>query len=125
MSDDTEGQARRRLAELGRNPGAPDTPAQRLVEDAALVGGMLAAAEARQGPAGDEDEAAVAAALALLAALRLSLDRLEAGVVQQARRLKLDWRQIAAYQGMNSSQAASQRYARLVTRLEEIRQGVR
>lgn len=37
----------------------------------------------------------------------------------------MDWRQIAGHQGLNSSQAASQRYQRLVTRLEEIRQGVR
>jgi hypothetical protein len=36
----------------------------------------------------------------------------------------MDWRQIAQHQGLNSSQAASQR-CQLMTRLEVIRQGVR
>ncbi|MQY11023.1 hypothetical protein SRB5_11370 [Streptomyces sp. RB5] len=122
MPEDADDEARRHLAALAGGPADPDTPAQRLAQDAALVGRMLAAADTHRAP---EDEAAVAAALALLAGLRLSLDRLEAGVVLEARRCGMDWRQIAARQGLNSSQAASQRYQRLVTRLEEIRQGVR
>lgn len=43
-------------------------------------------------------------------------------MVIEARRRGMDWRQIAERQGLNSSQAASQR---LMTRLEVIRQGVR
>jgi hypothetical protein len=43
----------------------------------------------------------------------------------EARRLGMDWKTIADYQGLKSQQAASQRYQRLMTRLEEIRPGVR
>lgn len=67
----------------------------------------------------------VAAALGLFEEMREQLDRLETQVVIEARRCGMDWRQIAQHQGLNSSQAASQRYQRLMTRLEEIRQGVR
>ncbi|MDX3315421.1 MULTISPECIES: hypothetical protein [Streptomyces] len=67
----------------------------------------------------------VAAGLSLFEVMRVALDRLETQVVIEARRRGMDWRQIAGHQGLNSSQAASQRYQRLVTRLEEIRQGVR
>ncbi|MFF7206138.1 hypothetical protein [Streptomyces sp. NPDC008141] len=67
----------------------------------------------------------VGAALGLFDDMREQLDRLETQVVIEARRLGMDWRQIAQCQGLNSSQAASQRYQRLMTRLEEIRQGIR
>lgn len=67
----------------------------------------------------------VGAALGLFEDMREELDRLETQVVIEARRRGMDWRQIAVHQGLNSSQAASQRYQRLMTRLEEIRQGVR
>ncbi len=67
----------------------------------------------------------VAAALSLFDQMRLALDQLEAQVVVEARRCGMDWKQISRHQGFNSSQAASQRYQRLTTRLEEIRQGIR
>ncbi|MFD3437059.1 hypothetical protein ACFWU3_06090 [Streptomyces sp. NPDC058685] len=67
----------------------------------------------------------VGAALGLFEEMRVQLDRLETQVVIEARRLGMDWRLIAQHQGLNSSQAASQRYQRLMTRLEEIRQGIR
>ncbi|MFE5709581.1 hypothetical protein ACFQ7J_01935 [Streptomyces sp. NPDC056501] len=57
--------------------------------------------------------------------MRTALDWLETQVVIEARRRGMEWRQIASHQGMKSSQAASRRYQRLVTRLEEIRQGIR
>jgi hypothetical protein len=57
--------------------------------------------------------------------MRHQLDQLESRVVIEARRRGMDWRQIAQHQGLNSQQAASQCYQRLMTRLEEICQGVR
>ncbi len=134
MSDDTETTARRR-APAGR-PSADDAPAslppaaraftEDLQQDVAFLNGLLG------GPAGnggtghpkvsDED---VAAALGLFENMRTALDRMEAQVVIEARRRGMEWREIAGHQGMKSSQAASQRYQRLVTRLEEIRQGIR
>jgi hypothetical protein len=57
--------------------------------------------------------------------LRLELDDLEAQALIEARRRGMDWRQISQAQGLKSPQAASQRYQRRVTRLEEMRQGIR
>ncbi|MFC9816325.1 hypothetical protein ACFVJM_30180 [Streptomyces virginiae] len=133
MSDDSETTARR--APAGR-PSADDAPAslppaaraftEGLQQDVAFLDGLLAGTT-RSGEAGrhkvsDED---VAAALGLFEDMRTALDRLEAQVVIEARRRGMEWREIAGHQGMKSSQAASQRYQRLVTRLEEIRQGIR
>lgn len=91
------------------------------------MGRLLAAAD---GQSNDGQQSGVipddvGAALGLFEDMREELDRLETQVVIEARRRGMDWRQIAAHQGLNSSQAASQRYQRLMTRLEEIRQGVR
>ncbi|MFJ5139017.1 hypothetical protein [Streptomyces sp. NPDC088707] len=123
MSDDLGIEPRTGLAGL---PPGDGVPAGALQRDAALLGRLLADA-GQGGGAGergvsDED---VAAALALFEDMRTALDRLEAQVVIEARRRGMEWRQIASHQGMKSSQAASQRYQRLVTRLEEIRQGIR
>ncbi|MFI8192448.1 hypothetical protein ACIF8T_27305 [Streptomyces sp. NPDC085946] len=117
----------RRSAGAGESTGGR-APARRLAEDAALLERLLTATARQQEDGGrDPDVTAddVAAALGMFADMRLSLDRLETQVVIEARRRGMDWRQIAGHQGLNSSQAASQRYQRLVTRLEEIRQGVR
>ncbi|MFD4741395.1 hypothetical protein ACFWNQ_29100 [Streptomyces virginiae] len=136
MSDDTETTARRGpVAPLGRTPvdGAPASlpPVARaltegLQQDVAFLDGLLAGTAAIDGTGhpqvSDED---VAAALGLFEGMRTALDQLEAQVVIEARRRGMDWREIAGHQGMKSSQAASQRYQRLVTRLEEIRQGIR
>ncbi|MER5204800.1 hypothetical protein [Streptomyces sp. NPDC002825] len=107
-------------------PSAEGALGKSLQHDVALLEGLLAHA-APTGTAGqhtvpDED---VAAALGLFEDLRTALDRLETQVVIEARRRGMEWREIARHQGMRSSQAASQRYQRLVTRLEEIRQGIR
>jgi hypothetical protein len=47
--------------------------------------------------------------------MRLCLDKLETQVVIEARRRGMDWRQVAHHQGLNSSQAACQRYQRLAS----------
>ncbi|MBB4890969.1 hypothetical protein FHS38_007062 [Streptomyces netropsis] len=129
MAGDAQGEARQRLSNLvdGNGLAADGNPARRLEEDAALLGRLLAAAGPlhSDGQMPDMAEDDMGAGLGLLTDMRLSLDRLEAQAVMEARRQGMDWRQIAQHQGLNSSQAASQRYQRLVTRLEEIRQGVR
>ncbi|WP_329286805.1 hypothetical protein [Streptomyces sp. NBC_00691] len=117
---------RSRFAGLPELPPREDAPAHVLQGHAVLLGALLAATERSGGVEGQtvaDDE--VAAALGLFEDMRTALDRLEAQVVIEARRRGMEWRQIAGHQGMKSSQAASQRYQRLVTRLEEIRQGIR
>jgi hypothetical protein len=119
--------ARRRLSELAADPASCWAPARSLEEDAALLGRLLMTAANHQQSGGQADATPddVGAALSLFEGMRHQLDRLETQVVIEARRRDMDWRQIAHHQGLNSSQAASQRYQRLMTRLEEIRQGVR
>jgi hypothetical protein len=112
---------------VAEEPAVGWAPAHRLEQDAALLGRLLTAAGHQHGD-GQHLEVSVddvAAGLSLFEDMRVALDRLETQVVIEARRRGMDWRQIAGHQGLNSSQAASQRYQRLVTRLEEIRQGVR
>ncbi|WP_225834301.1 hypothetical protein [Streptomyces sp. NK08204] len=128
MAHDTRETARLRLAALTARPAAGGAPAYRLAEDAALLGRLLAVTGRVWADAEDVPEITVGdigAALSLFDGLRLQVDRLESQVVMEARRRGMDWRQIAQHQGLNSSQAASQRHQRLTTRLEEIRQGVR
>ena len=101
-------------------------PARELELDASLLGRVLLAMTTAHDdgmPEVTPDE--LGAALSLFEQMRIQLDRLETQVVIEARRRGMEWRQIAPHQGLGSSQAASQRYQRLVTRLEEIRQGVR
>ncbi|MDH6576897.1 hypothetical protein [Kitasatospora sp. MAP5-34] len=123
--------ARTRLAALDarpelRNDGRPAwQPAGHLWETSALLGKVM---DACTRPAGDLPEVGpdeLGAALGLFEELRLQLDHLESQVIIEARRRGMDWRQIADEQGLNTPQAASQRYQRLMTRLEEIRLGVR
>ncbi|WP_240804021.1 hypothetical protein [Streptomyces sp. A0592] len=134
MPDDTETTARRRP--LAGQPSAEDASAslpptacaltEGLQQDVAFLNRLLASTtgsgETGHPKASDED---VAAALSLFEDMRAALDRLEVQVVIEARRRGMEWREVAGHQGMKSSQAASQRYQRLVTRLEEIRQGIR
>ncbi|MFE9452081.1 hypothetical protein [Streptomyces sp. NPDC006739] len=128
MAHDVQEEARRRLSALAEPTAAGCAPAHQMARDAALLGRLLTAA-GRPGPDGartpDVTMDDVGAALSLFEHLRHQLDRLESQVVMEARRRGMDWRQIAGHQGLNSSQAASQRHQRLTTRLEEIRQGVR
>jgi hypothetical protein len=128
MPRDSRQQARERLSALAPAPADDDTTVARQVErDASLIGQLLAAAgePADDGQAPGASRADVGAALGLFEDMREQVDRLETQVVIEARRRGMDWRQIAQHQGLNSSQAASQRYQRLMTRLEEIRQGIR
>lgn len=131
MAHDATDEARRRLTALTGTTAAC-RPASRIASDAALLGGLLTAVG--RIPQDDDDGAGrepavsaddVGAALSLFEGLRLQLDHLESSVVMEARRRGMDWREIARHQGLNSSQAASQRHQRLTTRLEEIRRGVR
>ncbi|MFE7094428.1 hypothetical protein [Streptomyces erythrochromogenes] len=126
MPEDTETTARRGpVAPTGR-PAIDGPVAEGLLRDVAFLDGLLAGA-AGSGETGQHGASAedVAAALGLFEDMRTALDRLEAQVVIEARRRGMEWREIARHQGMKSSQASSQRYQRLVTRLEEIRQGIR
>ncbi|MFI6937325.1 hypothetical protein [Streptomyces sp. NPDC050287] len=128
MARDARDEARRRLSALAPDPTAQWAPARSLERDAALLGRLLTAAANHQqtgGRAADVTSDDLGAALSLFEDMRHQLDRLESQVVIEARRRDMDWRQIAQHQGLNSQQAASQRYQRLMTRLEEIRQGVR
>ncbi|MFD5634804.1 hypothetical protein ACFWJM_11775 [Streptomyces sp. NPDC127077] len=129
MPRDSRQQARERLSALAHASGdRQDTTAARRIEQDALLVGRLLAAAGEQNDHGREPGVIpedVGAALGLFEDMREQLDRLETQVVIEARRRGMDWRQIAVHQGLNSSQAASQRYQRLMTRLEEIRQGVR
>ncbi|MFE5824303.1 hypothetical protein ACFQ7B_21415 [Streptomyces erythrochromogenes] len=126
MSDDTRTTARRGPVAPAGPPAVDGAVAEGLQRDVAFLDGLLAGAagsgETEQHSASERD---VAAALGLFEDMRTALDRLEAQVVIEARRRGMEWREIARHQGMKSSQASSQRYQRLVTRLEEIRQGIR
>lgn len=127
-SDDASDRARRRLSALAADPATGCAPARRLEQDAALLGRLLTAAADHQHSGGQAPDVAgedVGAGLSLFEDMRTALDQLESQVVMEARRRGMDWRQIARHQRLNSSQAASQRYQRLMTRLEELRQGVR
>ncbi|MFF4749161.1 hypothetical protein ACWD5R_29440 [Streptomyces sp. NPDC002514] len=128
MALDAQDDARGRLSALEDGPAAERGAARRLEEDVALLGRLLTAAAGHRrhdGPPADVTVDDIGAGLSLFEDMRVALDRLETQVVIEARRRSMDWRQIARHQGLNSSQAASQRYQRLMTRLEEIRQGVR
>lgn len=127
MPRDSRRQARERLSALAHASTDDTTAARHVEQDASLIGRLLAAAgeQGHHGQAPGVVPADVGAALGLFEDMREQLDRLETQVVIEARRRGMDWRQIAQHQGLNSSQAASQRYQRLMTRLEEIRQGVR
>ncbi|MER7179489.1 hypothetical protein ABT404_08390 [Streptomyces hyaluromycini] len=128
MTRDARDEARRRLSALAEDPTAHWAPAYRIEKDAALVERLMMAAANHQqsgGHAADVTPDDVGAALSLFEDMRHQLDQLETQVIIEARRRDMDWRQVARHQGLNSSQAASQRYQRLMTRLEEIRQGVR
>jgi hypothetical protein len=128
VADTSRNDTRLRLPASADGATDEGAPAGRLARDAALVGDLVTAAADHQRSGGVAPDVAVedvGAVLGLFEGMRTELDMLETQVVIEARRRGMDWKQIAACQGLRSSQAASQRYQRLVTRLEEIRQGVR
>ena len=63
--------------------------------------------------AGGTDVDAVTAALGRVPAARCELDRVEAGLIADARSAGLSWRQVAAALGLGTAQAAEQRAIRL------------
>jgi hypothetical protein len=116
------------LSALADDPTASWAPARLLEQDAALINKLMTTATNPQrsdGQAPDVTPEDMGAALSLFEDMRRQLDKLETGVIVESRLRGLNWKQVAQYQGLKSSQAASQRYQRLMTRLEEIRQGVR
>lgn len=128
MAEDSPEKARERLSALTDDSTAHWVPAHHLAQDAALISKLMVIAAGHQhgdGRMPDVTLEEVGAALTLFDDMRNQLEKLETQVVIEARRRGMDWKRIAAHQGLKSSQAASQRYQRLMTRLEEIRQGVR
>jgi len=65
------------------------------------------------------DEKVVAAGLGLLASARAELDQVEAGLLFAARGAGMTFQQIAGVLGLGSGQAAQQRMARVLSRLEQ------
>ncbi|MGF1430170.1 hypothetical protein [Kitasatospora sp. LaBMicrA B282] len=100
-------------------------PAHRLWESSAVLSKLLGAGARAGQPQAEISVDELGAALAVFEELRIRLDELECQVIMEARRRGLEWQQIRDEQGLRSPQAAAQRYQRLMTRLEEIRQGVR
>ncbi|MBO2458286.1 DNA-binding protein [Actinomadura violacea] len=76
-----------------------------------------------RGNAGDLDERAVMAALALLPAARAEMDQVEAALMFTARAQGLSWPQISRAMGLASAQAAQQRFGRVSGRVENRREG--
>ncbi|MEU7334768.1 hypothetical protein [Streptomyces sp. NPDC007074] len=127
MAQDGPRRARDRLSAWAA-AGPDDTAAARRVgRDASLLGRLLAAAAERN--AGGRSHGMtpddVGAEPVLFEDLRRQVDLPETQVVVESRSRGMDGRRIARYQGLNSSQAASRRPQRLMTRLDENRQGVR
>lgn len=67
----------------------------------------------------DVDPGVVAAGLGLLGAARAELDQMEAGLLFAARAAGVTFQQIAAALGLGSGQAAQQRMARVLSRLDQ------
>ena len=65
------------------------------------------------------DEEVVAAGLGLLASARAELDQVEAGLLFAARAAGMTFQQIASVLGLGSGQAAQQRMARVLSRLDQ------
>ncbi|AHD21307.1 DNA-binding protein [Rhodococcus pyridinivorans SB3094] len=81
---------------------------------AALAGGV-------HSPGPDEpevDDADVIAALGLVPKARAEMDQLEALILRIARERGMTWQEIAFGLGLGSTQAARQRYERLVKRVD-------
>lgn len=81
---------------------------------AALAGGV-------HSPGPDEpdvDDADVVAALGLVPKARAEMDQLEALILRIARERGMTWQEIAFGLGLGSTQAARQRYERLVKRVD-------
>ncbi|GIF00055.1 DNA-binding protein [Paractinoplanes rishiriensis] len=79
---------------------------------AGLSGGSIVAA-AGEPPVDDDD---LVAALTLVPSVRADLDALELQLLEAARRAGMTWQDIAYSLGLNTPQAARQRYERLLSR---------
>lgn len=82
---------------------------------AALAGGSAAPEQGEP----DVDDADIIAALGLLPRARAEMDQLEALFLGVARQRGMTWQEIAFGLGLGSTQAARQRYERLVKRIED------
>lgn len=93
-------------------------PAAAIVKAADLVGHVIyqvaatAGGSRRHGPP-DIDPEDVRAALRLIPTVRAAADRLETSILTAARTCDLTWREIAESLGLDSPQAAAQRWGRL------------
>ncbi|GAA1681802.1 hypothetical protein GCM10010977_31510 [Citricoccus zhacaiensis] len=109
--------ARRRLLDAGAD-GLPRFPWQRAgspPDDLTLLRYALERANAALGRADHEE---LRAALQLVDSARADLDALEAGLLLVARAEGLTWPDIAQQLGVNSPQAAQQRFQRVSSRTE-------
>jgi hypothetical protein len=67
----------------------------------------------------DVDPEVITAGLGLIGAARSELDQIEAGLLFAARAAEVTFQQIAAALGLGSGQAAQQRMARVLARLDQ------
>ena len=111
-----EREARERLADGARTGRLLKAPNEQwgAAEPANLIGRVLLATTHGKGshPA-EVDPADICAALALVAPARRDMDRLETQIIMIARNQNLPWRVIAEALGLQSPQAAAQRWQRL------------
>src|ERR1039457_6661091 len=111
-----EREARERLADGARTGRLLKVPNEQwgAAEPANLIGRVLLATTHGKGshPA-EVDPADICAALALVAPARRDMDRLETQIIMIARNQNLPWRVIAEALGLQSPQAAAQRWQRL------------
>lgn len=100
---------------------------QRPLPDVEAIGKVIEAVDAEvhadegraaAGTAPEIDAMDLAAALVVLQAARLDMDRLEVGLIDAVRRAGLDWATIASVLDLPDAAAARQRYAALRPRLD-------
>lgn len=84
-----------------------------------LVAGLTAGSIVTDPPEPDVDADDLVAALTLLPEIRAELDALEKHLLDVARRGGMTWQDIAFGLGLNTPQAAKQRYERLASRTAE------
>ncbi|MBL7262144.1 DNA-binding protein [Paractinoplanes lichenicola] len=81
-----------------------------------LVAGMVSGSIVAESDEDDVDDNDLVAALTLLPSVRADLDSTELALLKVARSRGMTWQDIAFSLGLNTPQAAKQRYERLETR---------
>jgi hypothetical protein len=100
--------------------GGADLPARPWQHDGQPVGdGDLVRWAAWRAAHSDVDPRVITAGLGLLGAARAELDQVEAGLLFAARSSGVTFQQIAAVLALGSGQAAQQRMARVLARLDQ------